>query len=45
MERKKVAAVIPSQGEGSHKKCNVQLPLFSLERSFTSFRMTERRAE
>ena len=41
MERKKVVAVIPSEGEGSHKRCNVQLPLFSLERSFTSFRMTE----
>jgi hypothetical protein len=37
MEREKVVAVIPSEGEGSHKKCNVQLPLFSLERSFTSF--------
>jgi hypothetical protein len=41
MERKKVVAVIPSQGEGSHKRCNVQLPLFSVERSFTSLRMTK----
>jgi len=27
MEREKVVAVIPSEGEGSHKRCNVQVPL------------------
>jgi hypothetical protein len=44
MERKKVVAVVPGEGEGSHKRCNVQLALFLLERSFTSFRMTKPRA-
>ena len=28
MERQKVVTVIPSEGEGSYKRCNVQLHLF-----------------
>jgi hypothetical protein len=42
MEREKVVAVIPSEGEGSHKRCNVQAP-FVFAREILHFVQDDRR--